>query len=392
MTHYTITNTQARLFILAKQGLIGEYKFEGKQGICDYIKQAGCIQYDPIDVCGKNSELVLQSRVKGFTKQMLYDLLYVDRKLIDYFDKNLSIISVDDWKYFEPIRVIYKNHTRSRDEIETIAHEVKAFIKENGYACSKDLHLDEKVDWYWSKTKLSRAALETLYFRGDLVVHHKKGTVKYYALAEDHLPPQVLTAENPHKNELAYQKWRVLRRISAIGLLWNRPSDAWLNIDNFKAQQRNNVISTLKDEGELLTVNVEEQRYAFYCLAKDKELLENIIDNPPIKKRTELIAPLDGMLWDRKLIKELFDFDYKWEIYTPENKRKYGYYVLPILSGDQFVGRAEIVNERRNRNLLVKNIWWENNILPDAQLQQNVAQCLQRFVVFNECHQIKGRV
>lgn len=392
MTHYTITNTQARLFILAKQGLIGEYKFEGKQGICDYIKQAGCIQYDPIDVCGKNSELVLQSRVKGFTKQMLYDLLYVDRKLIDYFDKNLSIISVDDWKYFEPIRTIYKNHTRSRNEIEAIAHEVKAFIKENGYACSKDLHLDKKVDWYWSKTKLSRAALETLYFRGDLVVHHKKGTVKYYALAEDHLPPQVLTAENPHKNELAYQKWRVLRRISAVGLLWNRPSDAWLNIDNFKAQQRNNVISTLKDEGELLTVNVEEQRYAFYCLAKDKELLENIIDNPPINKRTELIAPLDGMLWDRKLIKELFDFDYKWEIYTPENKRKYGYYVLPILSGDQFVGRAEIVKERRNRNLLVKNIWWENNILPDAQLQQNVAQCLQRFAVFNECHQIKGRV
>lgn len=72
---------------MLRHGLIGGYKFAGKQGIIDFLDVAGCIQYDPIDICGKNPELVLQSRVKGFEKDMLYSLLYEDRALIDYFDK-----------------------------------------------------------------------------------------------------------------------------------------------------------------------------------------------------------------------------------------------------------------------------------------------------------------
>ena len=96
----SITNSQARQFLLLKHGLIGEYKFVGKQGVIDFIRQTGCIQYDPIDICGRNSELTLQSRVKGFTKEMLYNLLYEDRLLLDYPDKNTAIILTEDWPYF----------------------------------------------------------------------------------------------------------------------------------------------------------------------------------------------------------------------------------------------------------------------------------------------------
>ena len=91
-----LTKKQAREFILLKQGLMGKYKFIQEKGVCEYIKQVGCIQFDPIDVCGKNAELVLQSRVEGFSKEMLYKLLYKDRELVDYFDKNMSIFLVDD--------------------------------------------------------------------------------------------------------------------------------------------------------------------------------------------------------------------------------------------------------------------------------------------------------
>ena len=100
MQSICLSNQQARRFMLLKHGLIDSYKFAGKQGILDFVRQAGCIQFDPIDVCGKNAELVLQSRVKGFTKQLLYSLLYEDRTLLDYFDKNLSIIQTADWPYF----------------------------------------------------------------------------------------------------------------------------------------------------------------------------------------------------------------------------------------------------------------------------------------------------
>ncbi len=87
----TITKQQAWEFILAKQGLTGAYRFTGKDGAYAFINQAGCIQYDPVDVCGKNAELTLQSRVKGFRKEMLEELLYQDRKLVDYPDKELSV-------------------------------------------------------------------------------------------------------------------------------------------------------------------------------------------------------------------------------------------------------------------------------------------------------------
>ncbi len=82
-----LTNVQARRFMLLKHGLLGDYRFSGKDGVMAYIRQAGCIQFDPIDVCGKSPELVLHARVKGFTREMLYDLLYKDRTLLDYFTR-----------------------------------------------------------------------------------------------------------------------------------------------------------------------------------------------------------------------------------------------------------------------------------------------------------------
>ena len=76
MKELNLTLDEAKRFILYKQGLLGEHRFSGKEGVLDFVRQAGCIQFDPIDVCGKNAELVLQSRVSGFTKKMLYELLY----------------------------------------------------------------------------------------------------------------------------------------------------------------------------------------------------------------------------------------------------------------------------------------------------------------------------
>ena len=113
MAEIRLTRTEARRFILYKQGLLGEYRFKGKNGVLDFIRQAGCIQFDPIDVCGRSPEIVLQSRVSGFTRAMLYELLYVDRKLLDYFDKNLAIMPVEDWVYFERERENHRKWERS---------------------------------------------------------------------------------------------------------------------------------------------------------------------------------------------------------------------------------------------------------------------------------------
>jgi len=387
MNGVKISKKQARLFMLLKHGLTGEYKFIGRQGILDFIRQAGCIQYDPIDVCGKNSELVLQSRIKGFTKQMLYSLLYEDRKLIDYFDKNLAIMRTEDWPYFWRYREAYRTGGRSRDEVKAVSEEIKSIIREKGPVSSADIGFDEKVHWYWSNTKLSRAALETLYFCGDLVVHHKKGTVKYYDLAEKYIPAELLNSK-PHTDEFEHQRWRVMRRIGAVGLLWNKPSDAWLNINGLNANTRNEIFRQLLEEDKIMDITVEGIKDKMYCLKTDQGLVETILEEPELKARCELIAPLDNILWDRRLIKTLFDFDYKWEVYTPQPQRKYGYYVLPLLYGDRFIGRVEAVRNKKTKALEIKNIWYEGDSLLTKEIKEDIDKCLERFADFNECKNV----
>jgi len=392
MTKFTLTNKQARRFMLLKHGLIGGYEFIGKQGVIDYVNQVGCIQFDPIDVCGKNAELVLQSRVKDFTKQMLYELLYEERKLIDYFDKNLAIMSLSDWKYFSRYREAHKSGGRSHDEVNAVGEDIKAIIKEKGAVSSSDIGFNDTVKWYWSDTKLSRAALESLYFRGDLVIHHKKGTKKYYDLAENYISNKILNEPDPYPDELEHMKWRVLRRIAAIGLLWNKPSDAWLNIWGLKSSVRSEIFRQLLADNEIIEICIDNIKDKLYCLKADSGLLETVLQNPKIKERCELLAPLDNMLWDRKLIKLLFDFEYKWEIYKPESQRKYGYYVLPVLYGDRFVGRIEIVNDRNAKCLLVKKIWFEAGVKQTKKLEKLLDICLGRFALFNCCDEVKKLV
>ncbi|MBB3067579.1 hypothetical protein FHS14_000549 [Paenibacillus baekrokdamisoli] len=388
-----LTNRQARQFLLLKHGLLGEYQFTGKQGVLDFVRQVGCIQYDPIDVCGKNAELVLQSRIRGFTKNMLDELLYKDRFLVDYPDKNLAIIPVEDWPYFERYRQAARQHAKRYPEMEALAEQVLAHIQNHGVLSSDDLKLDGNFTWqsviHWSSgNNSSRSVLEQMYSTGELIIHHKKGTRKYYDIAGKYIQPNLLNAPEPLKGELEHHKWRVLRRIGAVGLLWNRASDAWLNIWGLKAEQRNEVFSQLLHEARIVAVAVEQMKDTLYCRAEDLPLIEAVLQNPAPKLRCELIAPLDNFIWDRKLINELFGFDYTWEIYKPAIKRKFGYYVLPLLYGESLIGRAEVIAERKSRTLVVKNIWYECGIKPTKQLRTALDSCFQDFALFNGCKTI----
>jgi uncharacterized protein len=390
-----LTNRQARQFLLLKHGLLDEYKFSGKQGVLDFARQVGCIQYDPIDVCGKNAELVLQSRTKGFTREMLADLLYEDRSLVDYPDKNLAIIPVEDWPYFERYRQAARQHAERYPNMEALTAQVRAYIQNHGPLSSDDLKLEADFSWqsaiHWSSgNNSSRSVLEQMYSTGELIIHHKKGTRKYYDFAKKYIQPNLLNQSEPLDDELEHYKWRVLRRIGAVGLLWNRASDAWLNIWGMKAAQRKEVFHQLLHEARVIAITVEQLKDVLYCLAEDLPLIEAVLQNQEPKLRCELIAPLDNFIWDRKLIKELFDFDYTWEIYTPAAKRKFGHYVLPILYGENFIGRAEIIAERKTGTLVVKNIWYESGVKQTTQLRTALNRCFQKFAKFNGCGTISA--
>ena len=265
----TITLSQARQFILRKQGLLGDYRFIRKDGAYQYVRQAGCIQFDPVDVCGKNAELTLQSRVKGFRKKMLEDLLYRDRLLVDYPDKELSIWPAEDWPYFAGYRERSMEHGKGFAGIPELEQEAIAWIRKNGPVSSDSLPIEGTIFWHssmhwsgnWHKESLAaRSVLEQLYTDGTLLIHHKSGSRKYYDLAEKYLPADLLNAPNPCRDEESFTDWRVRRRIGALSLLWNRNSNAWLGI-SMTPEQRNAAFDRLEKSGSITAVGVEGIRF-----------------------------------------------------------------------------------------------------------------------------------
>ena len=389
-----ITRQQARQFILAKQGLIGAYRFSGKDGAYEYVHQAGCIQYDPVDVCGKNAELTLQSRVKGFSKSMLHELLYEDRKLVDYADKELSIWPSVDWPCFTSYRERSIRSGKTFKGLKTLETKVLNYIRENGPVCSDDLPIEGEIFWHssmhWSgnwqkKSQAARSVLEQLYTDGVLIIHHKKGSRKYYDLAEKYFPPSLLNAKDPFSDEEAFLEWRVLRRIGAVGLLWDKNSTAFLGI-KINAEKRKKILDQLSRKGLVRAVMVEGIKQPFYFRSEDEPLMKKIIEGEAdLKPRMSFVAPLDPLMWDKALILALFDFRYSWEIYTPAAKRKYGYYTLPVLFGDMFVGRIEAVPDRKNGILEVKGIWLEPGIRKTVKLNKALERTLAGFAKFNGC-------
>ena len=209
--------------------------------------------------------------------------------------------------------------------------------------------------------------------------------VSRHDLAEKYLPATLLKADNPCKDELDFISWRVLRRIGAVGLLWDRSSTAFLGI-NLKADLRKRVLSDLSADKKIGSVMVEGIKVPFYYLSEDEALMQEIIaGTADLKPRMSFIAPLDPLMWDKALILALWDFRYSWEIYTPAVKRKYGYYTLPIIFGDRFVGRIEAVPDRKEGVLQVKGLWWEPGVRQTKALNKALDQALGRFAKFNDC-------
>lgn len=362
-----VTLDQARQFILLRQGLLGEHRFIGKNGAYQYVRQAGCIQFDPVDVCGRNAELTLQSRVKGITRKTLSDLLYRDRLLVDYSDKELSIWPSEDWPYFARYRERSIEHGKQFAGIPELEEKAVAYIRKHGPVSSDTLPIEGTIFWHssmhwsghWDKDSLAaRSVLEQLYTDGILLIHHKTGSRKYYDLADKYLPAELLSAPNPCPDEASWLCWRVKRRIGAVGLLWNRNSTAWLGI-NMTTEQRNASFDRLEKDGVITPVQVEGIRFPLYMLTDDLPLLESVTaGQASLKPRLEFLAPLDPMLWDRKLIEAVWGYRYSWEIYTPVVKRKYGYYVLPVLWGDRLIGRIEPKADRKAKPSRFRTSGW----------------------------------
>jgi uncharacterized protein YcaQ len=149
----SVTQKEAREYLLKYQNLYNPRQISSDEDIVSFIRKIGCIQYDPLNKIARNADLVLQSRCKNYSEQTLYRLLYDKRKLLDGWDKNMSIWSVTYWPYFNRKRLSHINRYQKRfNEYKKIKTEIIKKIKENGCVNSKDVICNHKVNWSWDMT------------------------------------------------------------------------------------------------------------------------------------------------------------------------------------------------------------------------------------------------
>lgn len=378
MNEITMTKQEAKAFMVQYHMINIKQQPSGKEGILEIFDRIQVIQYDPLNMVGRNSDLVLQSRMKNYARSMLDEALYQDRTLIDAWDKQMCIYQTKDFPYFKETRRL-----RGEEAVETLKYrlsiealeyidEVISYIKDNGPTYSSALKIGETKTHKWGHTKPSSATLDYLFHIGRLGVYSKNNTQKQYDLIENLIDQKYLEDSPIHTDE-EFIEWYLLRRIASMGLVSLKNGIMWSGHRIQDKQTREQYIKKLVQEGLVTKVHVEGLNEDLYGLT------ESLLHQEPVQNTMSFIAPLDNLIWDRKLIKALFDFDYTWEVYTPLSKRKYGYYVLPILYGCDFVGRLEFDMHRNDDALYVKNIWWEDGVSYNKQLQNSLDRAIKQF-------------
>jgi uncharacterized protein YcaQ len=380
----TLERAQARRFLLRHQRLLPPRRLEGRDGILELIRHVGCIQYDPLNIVGRNPDLVLQSRIANYDPEWLEQLMHSEHRLLVGWDKMAAVVLREDWPYFTRHRAWNaKRHGDPGKPEMKVAPYVLEEIRQRGPLCSRDIEHDGRVDWWWGReTRLVRASLEVLSAMGVVLTHHRVRSMRYFDLVERILPPEILNAPEPHPNDEEYQDWHVLRRIASLGLApASGAAEYWYGIMGVKGTAgRAKVLTRLSERGQIMPVAVEGiSKRLFLLRAADVSALEAAAEPTPAPVEAAFIAPLDNVAWDREMLRQLFDFDYRWEVYTPKTKRSYGYYVLPVLCGDRFIARVEPILDKRESVLTIAGWWWEKGVRPNAAMRNTLATCVTEF-------------
>jgi hypothetical protein len=336
------------------------------------VDRVGSLQFDPLEVPGaRNHDLVLHARIRDFQRDWTDRWLYApqnDRRLIELYNKSLNILPIEELPYYRlswsrgafSYREFLEQHqdlaTRIRDHIRDVGPVSTAAFRD----------VDHRIQWWWdndasTSTKAARAVMEAMFVIGELGISRRDRSRRYYDLIERLVPADLLDTRAPEEEQRSH---RLLSRHRGVGLMAvGGPGE--LVLGTGYAADRTRITAELIANGILIPVTVDGLREARHVLADELPILEATArPDADAPRAVTFIAPLDPLMWDRRLVKSLFGFAYVWEVYVPEHKRRHGYYVLPILFGDRLVGRIEPRYERSKRALRIAGVWFEDGFSP----------------------------
>jgi hypothetical protein len=380
-----ITIEQARSFLVRYQFLDNSSSLYGKDGVMQFFNKVGCIQFDPFNIVGRNADLVLQSRISDYKAKMLESLLYKERSLVDGWDKVMSIYPTEDWPYFHLVREVRGKETIATLQNRNSAHALDYIdivvdtLAENGAMQPKQIGKTAVDKGSWGHGNVYSAAMDYLFHTGKLGVSKKLNVIKVYDLIENLIPPHILEQPAIFESEHDFYKWYVYRRIASVGMLWNRNGGGWYGTLIPDKKTRQQIFDELVDDGSVTAIEVEGIADRFYARTGD---ISFETSGQSEDESVRFIAPLDNLIWDRDMTSKLFSFDYTWEVYVPAAKRKYGYYVLPVLCGNRFIARFE--PEKSPTHFCIKNWWWEKDIVVTDELIDMCIQAMEKFAVYLE--------
>jgi len=356
----------ARRFLVARQLLAPARSLDGgPDAVLEVFRRLGSVQFDPLAVAGRNHDLVLHARVAGYDPAWC-ELLYERRKIFEAYNKGLSFVPTSEFAWFRGN--LSRSAPKTLDENPDVATRVLERIRAEGPMSSLDFERERgpTTDWFGMPTNVVRAVLEAYAVTGVLGLARRDGNRRYYDLLERLLPAKALARKVPLDEQLRY---KLLSRYRAHGLLGiSGAGDVFGGIGPAKPDERwpgypgrNALREELVERGDLVPVDVEGVRGKRFVVSEDVELLAAPPDPPP---SVAFVPPFDPIVWDRSLLGSLFGFHYVWELFLPPEKRRWGWYVLPIVFGDRFVGRIEPRIDRDKVRVDVLGVWWEDGFAP----------------------------
>lgn len=336
----------------------------GAEGARAALARLRCVQLDPLDRVGTNADLVVRARVDGLAREGLFDAL-LPGHAFEHFAKERCLVPAARFPAYRARALQapwWRLHERLERLDEGVISEVLAEVRACGPLRVEDLAPRgrvEPLDWSgWKGTAdANRMAMEVLWTRTEVVVSGRRGRSKLYDL-----PERALGTFGTLDPEAALDEL-VLDRAGAAGLLPHRLGPWWSGLRGCREEGR---LDRLARQGRLMAVELAAQR--FWCLP---EFLDQATEHPD--ERLRILGPLDPLLWDRSLVRRLFQFDYTWEVYTPPARRRFGWYVVPLLHRGRLVGRldAETVEGR----VRVNRLWEERpGAVEAAPLEEALAR------------------
>jgi uncharacterized protein YcaQ len=390
----TTTLENARRLAVAKQHLAGKRPAKSDpDDILRVIRDLGCLQLDPISTVAPSHLIVLWSRLGKFDTTDLDNLLWRDKKLFEYWAHQASIVMMEDYPLYYSLMRRHPDMLASEGSVwrQRIDKWLKANtglrdhvlneLRKKGPLLSR--HFEDRTrvkrSLGWGSWGDVSRMLFHLFLRGEVMVVGREGKQKLYGLSEDFLPSWVSKKElSP--DEVEYVS--VQRSLRALGIA-NSSEISW----HFFRKRYPNLKATLKQlvaDEMIIPVDITDgpvEKGERYIHSEDVEHLEEL-QSGKWQPRVSLLSPFDNLFCDRARTRLLFNFDYTIEIYTPPSKRKYGYYVLPILYGDKFIGRLDPVMDRKKGKLTIKAVYAESHAPRDKDTSREIRESVEQLSEF----------